>query len=315
MRRLLILLGLLAAIGDAGCAGGPAAIGGASRSWAPSCGHGAVTVINGPLALWSSRSVAPAALHTPLPSDILSNYALLRRAPTPADELPLELAGIAGELARHYELSSFWPGYVRRLGVSRAGLRYFVVPAVARPEAPLPANCQSAAHRRRLVQRGGRQPPRPVYCVLTVSAAQHMGVDGCEFFAPAYRGGAVFDAIDISRREPVVQLVPDRVASLRISYRETASLSAHVHDNAVLYVPPSPSARVRRELDRVERQMQRGQPSVFAQPSWIARWNATVGETQPTKIEWLNSAGAVEHTTTASASGGPAVARTPIEGG
>ncbi len=117
-----------------------------------------------------------------------------------------------------------------------------------------------------------------------------MPPQGCKPFAAIDEGDRVFQS-DALTKEPTVELVPDGVASIRIAYHETPAIVIAVSENAVLFTPPPPTPRVEAELRRLE-------PVIVAQHITTAQrrritsqWDKTVDETEPTRIEWLDSTG------------------------
>ncbi len=250
----------------------------------------------------------PKALSTPLDAAILSSFAIFRRPPLPSDEPPgLNLT--AGELGRdlYYNLSSYYPAYVRQLTRLPDGRRYFVIPAYGRPEAVVPARCLAGGvrERRALVEEQHRRLVEPVDCIIEVGGgSENAPRQGCEPFAAVGEAGRVFQPN--LYKEPIVSLVPDGVASVRIDYRETPAVGVAVSENAFLFTPPPPTPRVEAELKRLERleRQERQEPVVIVSthPTTAQRptaqrrritlqWDKTVDETEPTRIEWLDSAG------------------------
>lgn len=234
----------------------------------------------------------PKELSTPLDATILSSFAIFRRSALPGDELSGLKPGGDGldrELSKVYELSSYYPAYVRQLTRLPDGGRYFVIPAYGRPEAVLPAHCLSSEKRRVLVEEQRRRLAEPVDCIIEVGDSENAPPLGCEPFAAIDEAGRVFQP-DLYK-ELTVELVPDGVASVRIAYRETPPIVVPVSENAFLFTPPPPTPRVEAKLKRLE-------PSIFAthltqaqRRRFTLQWDKTVRETEPTKIEWLDSAG------------------------
>jgi hypothetical protein len=267
--------------------------------------------------LLGPRPTSPRALSTSLQAGILSRFALFRRDAQESDEPLIQADSLASELAKDYELSSYYPGYVRQLG-RHAGDRYFVIPGFGRPEALPPAHCRPAALRRELVEQRRRRLSEVVYCVIETGGGDSHS-PGCEPFAEIHEGRPIFESgVAIVSREPVVGLVPDGLASLRIAYRETAPIVVRVSSNAFLFASPSPSARVQAKLSQLEHEDHK-RLSTTQQLSWTLRWNRTVAEAEPTKVEWLDSSGGLIrliHPPAAQNSSSTSVGnlRAPIEG-
>jgi len=239
------------------------------------------------------RPPLPKELSTPLEGTTLSSFAMFRRPALPSDEPPgLNPAdgGLGRELYKDYELSSYYPAYVRQLTGLPGNRRYFVIPAFGRPEAVPPAHCFRGGERRELVEQEHRRSVEPVYCIIEVGGNGNAPTPGCEPFAAIDEGGRVFQSESVIR-QPTVELVPDGVASVRIAYREASMTVVPVSENAFLFTPPPLAPHVATELKRLE-------PKLFAPHLTLAqrrrvtlKWNQTVNETGPTKIEWLDSAG------------------------
>jgi hypothetical protein len=266
---------------------------------------------------------APAKrLTTPLDTAILSNFAIFRRSAFPSDalaELKPRGDGLDRELSKVYELSGYYPAYVRQLTRLPDGRRYFVIPAYGRAEAVLPAHCLPAGERERrlLVEEQHRRLVEPVDCIIEVGGSENEPPLGCEPFDAIDEAGRVFEP-DLYK-ELIVELVPDGVASVRIAYRETPPIDVPVSENAVWFTPPPPAPRVKAELKRLE-------PSIFARHltrvqrrRFTMQWDAAVRETEPTTIEWLDNTGELVRTInppTAASSSVTSVGnlRAPIEG-
>jgi hypothetical protein len=143
IRGLAALIDVLGLIIVAGCSAETATGGGAARS--SSC-------IPPALRLFGPRPAFPKALSTPLEATILSSFAIFRRSALPSNEPPARKPAareLARELSKDYELSSYYPAYVRQLTRFPNGRRYFVIPAFGRPEAVRPAHCLPTGVRRR----------------------------------------------------------------------------------------------------------------------------------------------------------------------
>jgi hypothetical protein len=240
------------------------------------------------------RPPLPKQLSTPLQPAILSSFAIFRRQALSSDEPPglnPATGGLAGELYEDYELSSYYPAYVRQLAGASGGRRYFVIPAFGRPEAVPPAHCFPAGERRELIEREHRRSVEPVYCIIAVGGGGNAPVPGCEPFAAIDEGGRVFQS-DALIEEPTVGIVPDGVASVRIIYQEIPAITVPVSENAFSFTSPPPTPRIEAELKRLEPAIRGTQHLTATQRRRITlQWDKTVNETDPTRIEWLDSAG------------------------
>jgi hypothetical protein len=272
--------------------------------------------------LFGPRPAPAKELSTPLEATILSSFAIFRRSALPSDALSglkPEGDGLDRELSKVYELSGYYPAYVRQLTRLPDGRRYFVIPAYGRSEAVLPAHCLPAGERERrgLVEEQHRRLVEPVDCIIGVGGGENASPPGCEPFAAIDEAGRVFQP-DLTK-EPAVELAPDGVVSVRIDYRETPPIVVPVSENAFWFTRPPPTPRVEAELKRLE-------PSIFATHLTQAQrrrstlqWDKTVRETEPTKIEWLDNAGGLVRAIsppTAASSSETSVGnlRAPIEG-
>jgi hypothetical protein len=124
---------------------------------------------------------------------------------------------------------------VRQLTRLPDGRLYFVIPAYGRSEAVVPAHCLAGGvrERRALVEEQHRRLVDPVDCIIEVGGGENAPPQGCEPFAAIGEAGRVFQP-DLYK-EPIVELVPDGVASVRIAYRETPAIVVAVSENASVY--------------------------------------------------------------------------------
>jgi len=210
--------------------------------------------------LFGPRPAPAKELSTPLEATILSSFTIFRRSALPSDalsEVKPEGDGLDRELSKVYELSGYYPAYVRQLTRLPDGRRYFVIPAYGRSEAVLPAHCLPAGERERraLVEEQHRRLVEPVDCIIEMGGSENAPPLGCEPFAAVDEAGRVFEP-DLYKAL-IVELVPDGVASVRIAYRETTPIVVPVSENAFWFTPPPPTPRVAAELKRLE-------PEVFA---------------------------------------------------
>jgi hypothetical protein len=242
-----------------------------------------------------SRPV-PKQLSTPLSAAILSRFAIFRRSARPSDVLR-GLSSRDGELGRElgedYELSAYYPAYVRRLARLPNGHSYFVVPAYARSEPVLPAHCLAGgAHaRRKLIESQRKLLAGPVDCIVIAGEATSPP-EGCESFAAIDEGGRVFRANALTKMR-VVELAPDGVASVRILYREAPAIAVPVSNNAFSFTPPPPTSRVAAELQSLQPALVGADVSIARRRRATLRWDETLRETDPARLEWLDRAGEV----------------------
>ena len=242
-----------------------------------------------PAAFRLDLAVSPPAveLSTPLAPALLSSFEIFRARRPPAAALP----GVLDRtLSRYYELSGFYPAYVRQLARLPSGRRYLVIPAFGAPQAVPPAHCLPAAQRHTDLEQQHRRAVEPVYCILEV-AGRTILPTGCEPFAAIDEGGGLFEASDFTE-EPLVELVPDGVASLRITYRGGSSIVVPVHANALVSRPPL-SARLRAELSRLLLESQDRHLTGAQRLDITRRYDGALAEANPVKLEWLDAAGRV----------------------
>jgi hypothetical protein len=286
MRGAALLIGLLGLMALAGCSTKSTSV--VSTRRATSCLPHALT-------LFGPRPIPPKELRTPLEARLISEFALLRRSRLPADDPSrgdLEGLTLSVYLAKTYTLASFYPAYVRVLDVSSHGHRYYVVPAFGRPEALLPG-CAPASLRRGMVERQRNRLSEPVYCVIEVGVRARTPVPGCEAFAQVGESLSAFHVSDLVG-DTTVELVPDGVASVRVIYAGRAPIVVPVRENAFLLTPPpAPHDRLTAYLRALlagfgDKHVTKAQRLTAAR-----RWNAAFAGTYPTRIEWLNGAGAV----------------------
>jgi hypothetical protein len=195
-----------------------------------------------------------------------------------------------------------------------------VIPAFGRPEAIPPAHCFPTGKRHELVKQKHRRLIEPVYCIIEMVGNGNASVPGCEPFAQVNESFRAFHVSDFLGGEPTIELVPDGVASVRIAYRATAPIVAHVSENAfVLIPPPTPhtqlDTRLRGLLHRLfDKHLTRAQ-----QLRITIEYDRAYRGTYPIGIEWLNSTGGLMRALslpTAESSSATSVGnlRAPLEG-
>lgn len=222
-----MLLGVLGVLVLAGCGGAQAQRSQTTGTWFPlgRLPHGCVPPElrpfgrNGGLPLPVERATGPSA-------GVLTRYALFRRPGRSGDAPPVAARALVRALASDSELTSVDVRHVRSVDDSRTA---YVVPVVGRPEFVVPKRCPAALRdtpRRRRRYTGG-----PAYCTFELRRGRHVGNVDCEPFAAADSGAALFAGV---RGRPEVALVPDGVATVRVSYLARPATLAAVHANAVV---------------------------------------------------------------------------------
>jgi hypothetical protein len=287
MKSLAALTGVLGLVVATGCSAEQATKG-ATQQYSSSC-------IPPAFRISAPRPLLPKELSTPLEAAILSSFAIFRRPELPSDESPgLEqpAGSLDRKLDRDYELSSYYPTYVRQLARLPDGRRYFVIPAFGRPETVPPTHCFPAGIRSKLVEQERRRSVEPVYCIIEKSGNEDAPVPGCEPFAQVDESFRAFHVSDFVGGEPTIELVPDGVASVRITYRATTPIIAHVSENAFLLKPPkAPRTRIDAELRKLVRRLLSGHLTKIQRLRITTEYNKAYVGTCPTGIEWLDSAG------------------------
>jgi hypothetical protein len=240
-----------------------------------------------------------------LDGGILSRFAIFRRSALSSDAIPGLKPGAGGlgrELSSFYELSSYYPAYVRQLTGLVDGRRYFVVPAYGRFETVPPAHCLPTSVRRARVEEQRRRLVEPVDCIIEVGHGEMEGSGACEPFAAIDEGGRVFLSESVNR-EPIVELVPNGVASARITYREAPAITVSASNNAFMFTPPPLRPRVAAELKRLGAAIAGPHITMAERDRFTVQWDKVAHATSPTRLEWLDRAGRVVRAITAPAAG------------
>jgi hypothetical protein len=242
--------------------------------------------------LLGPRPPLPKELSTALDDRIVSSFAVFRRAPQARDkprDLDAASGGLSRALGKYYELASYYPAYVRRLIESRGGEPSFVIAAFARSERVPPARCLPTGARAVRVEQERRRSVEPVFCIVQVGSAGTRP-SGCEPFAQVAASFRAFHASDFLGRVPTIEMVPDGVAWVRITYRDASPLTVPVIENAFVFVPP-PTPR-----DRLDAYLRSLLPKLSGEHVTNAErlaatkaWNRVFSDTYPSRIEWLDS--------------------------
>ena len=243
------------------------------------------------LRLFAPRPPAPKELASSLEPGLIAAFGVLRRSAQPSDEPPLASGALAQELRKDYELAGYFPALVRRLIRLPGGREYFVIPAFARPEAVPPTRCSSASTHRQLVAEQQRRKTDPVACFIELGESRTAPAPGCEPFVEVNQQLRAFGVSDFVRT-PDIEMVPDGVASVRVSYRDVAPFSVPVSENAFYLVPPpTPHNSVSAQMKRLLSGILNSKLSTAQRDRLTAQWNRTYVYTLPTKIEWLDQGG------------------------
>ncbi|HTU78053.1 MAG TPA: hypothetical protein VMF09_04765 [Solirubrobacteraceae bacterium] len=243
----------------------------------------------------------PKELAGPLEASVLADFAIFRRAAQPSDAPPA-LNPAASDL--DVQLSSYYPSYVRRLVELPDGARYFVIPAFERPERVPAAHClprSLRSKRSKLLAEQRRRASTLVYCIVrTGGTSIDGGLPECEPFAEVGSATRVFQSALLG--EPIVALVPDEVASVRVVYETGAPVLAGVDENGFSFSAPAglierieaqayaTSARGHRKLRHEH--LTKAQKH-HAEEALLARVLRVILQAEPIRVEWLGAGGAV----------------------
>jgi hypothetical protein len=187
---------------------------------------------------------APAALPGSADPTITGSFAVLRRAIAPSDQPP-PLNPLAEDV--DYQLAGYYANQVRQLKQLPDGSRFFVIAGLPRLNAIPPARClppQLRPKRKQLVEEQLRRAREPVYCIAQIGGGAEQAFGGeveCPRFADIYTGMNLIGS-DMSSR-PVLELAPDGVVTVRLTYRGGVTVSAAVSENAYLFTPPQAPIR------------------------------------------------------------------------
>src|SRR4029077_20705362 len=138
------------------------------------------------------------------------------------------------------------------------------------------------------------------YCIGEIGVSRRpFASTVCLSFADIESGGAL--AASALSTAPVIDLVPDGVASVHLIYRNGATLAAAVHENAFIFtVPQGPIRRARRLLNRLGRKL--GQPggeyankakSRRREKMFIQLLKRTYDRLPPKQVQWFDGGGHV----------------------
>jgi hypothetical protein len=232
-----------------------------------------------------------------LEASILSSYAVFRGPALPSDAFPGGTS-VGHVLYEDYELSGFYPAYVRQVRQLSDGRRYFVVPAFARSEAVPPAHCFAPGVRARLVEQQHRRLVEPVYCVVETGSSGEAPVPGCEPFAQVEESARAFRVSDFLG-EPAIELVPDGVAAVRIVYPDHVQTVVSVSENAFLLTPPpAPNSPLDTELRGLLHKLFAKHLPKAERERVTRQYDTAYTGTYPIKIEWLDGASGLIRTIT-----------------
>jgi hypothetical protein len=248
----------------------------------------------GLLAAASGGESVPIELSTPLEAPLLTTFGVLRRAAVPSDGIPA-LSPVGGELDS--QIASYYPAYVRELKALPNGVRYFVVPGFPVAETVPPTKCLSPAlraERPKLVERAREHAAELVYCIASLGSMD--GQDACTPFSEVGKSPTIFQ--EGALLSSAVELVPDGVSSVRFDYGTSKSIVDAVSENSFLFAPPHDVVRegeaiFKRLAGHVPHHRHPTKAQIEASLKLLVKGIAEVAATTaPSKLEWLNAAGA-----------------------
>jgi hypothetical protein len=246
---------------------------------------------------FEAASSSPIAETSPLDPAVTAMFAVLRRPAGPEDQIPL-FNNLSEDIG--YQLRSYLPAYIRQLARDPDGDRYFVIAGFPRGSEVPPAKCLPARVRRlraRLVEEERKRAQTPVYCIEKVSLRNPgYGLSLCRPFAAVQSGSRLIEP-DKSTSD-VVELAPDGVASVRLSFVRGNVVSAPVANNAYSFTPPQRLVRdVQRRLAPLRRRLlQEFRHHHHPAPPFrriLKREIAIRDELRPRTVEWIAATGQV----------------------
>lgn len=256
--------------------------------------HSSVSILR------ASGESAPASLSGTVEASVLAQYGVLRRAAQPSDTLPA-INPAAGDI--EFSLSGYFEGAIRQVLARPNGERVFIVPGLPRSLDLPPLRCVPKEVRKslsKLEEREAKRATEPAFCVVDVGAPRTFGSEPCETFSEIPSSRRLF-RLPISA-EPVILLVPDGVASVRITGPGAATQTIAASENAYLYeMSPSIVKRRARLFARLFRQHLKRHPSAAERERSNRLERSVIGglsRTEPTKVEWLDPSGVVLKTVT-----------------
>ena len=236
---------------------------------------------------------APNTIITPVESQTIKEFRLLRRSRA-ASDIPTATMLYGGtlsrELAKDYDLSGYYSEYVRRLPVNGGGrAAVFVVPGLAQVEVPPPRRCLPARVWREISEKQRRRASDIVYCIIEQQGGKTVPLTDCATFVGINEGGSIFSAP--LRRDRIVELVPDGIRVVRITYPNGNIVSSWVHENTMWFIPPLPSHGMVGELEILQRRLYETAVTPAERRRLITQYDRVLAQNEPTKIEWYDRAG------------------------
>jgi hypothetical protein len=238
----------------------------------------------------------PTELSTPIEAPVLASFGVLRRPAIAGDAIPA-LSPVGNGIDS--EIASWYPAYTRRVTVG--SVRYYLIPVFLKEEHVPPASCLSPrfrAQRPEIVELARKRASELSYCLVPVTGEEGPGGGGCEPFADLGNAVRVFLGGGFGG-EATVALVPDGVASVRISFRTSPAVTATVGENLYAFKgPASVAVKIKRLIDQEikttgsKRHISKKQHKRL-EAQFVKRLSKLFDESEPTKVEWLDANGAL----------------------
>jgi hypothetical protein len=238
----------------------------------------------------------PAEVATPIEAPVLASFGVLRRPAVAGDAIPA-LSPIGSAIDS--EIASWYPAYARRVAVVGAD-HYYLIPVFLKEEKVPSASClrpQARSQRPAFLEAARRRASELSYCLVPASGSDHPG-GGCEPFADLETGLRLFIGGEFGS-EAIVELAPDGVASVRVSYPTSPVETARVNENVYTFKgPASILAKVKRVINQeIKSDGPKHRLSKQQRKRLLARFEKRLStlfdDSEPTKVEWLDPTGAL----------------------
>jgi hypothetical protein len=198
------------------------------------------------------RQSGPTPVSEPFDPAVTGMFAVLRRSSGVEDQIP-PINPLAEDLG--YQLRSYYPAEIRQLARDADGERYFLIPGYKRGFAIPPAKClpKGLRHlRARFVEEQHQREIQPNYCLEDIGPhrSSYFGAN-CLPFSAIQTGEDLLGAS--ASRTDVIELAPDGVATVRLTYRSGDVVNAAVSGNVYSLTPPqAPIRQALKELRPLE---------------------------------------------------------------
>jgi Cytochrome C oxidase, cbb3-type, subunit III len=233
----------------------------------------------------------PQSLSSSPPAALTSILEVLRRPATSSDQLPAHLGPAVG-------YTGVWVDYVRMLGITPDGTKYFLIPGVN--DLQLPSACLSELPKSKLL----RNPAQPTGTVK-IQAYSDTGDLGSAAHTPSEiaAGNAFFILPNGPSKGEISGLVPDGVASVTLSSPQSTPETVPVANNLFLAPVNATGPRIISEGIGQEPNQE---------PSSVVEWHSadgTVTKTIRIPNSWVTAALEIDRSVAQSIPVPPAVQR------